>query len=598
MQQTKLPLRNEVDPKLKWKIEDLYQTNDEWQKDFGKLKKLMPNILEYKGKLNTSSDILLKCLKFDNELSQIAEKLYVYANMKLHEDTSNSFYQGLASKSQAITVELSTVTSFIIPEILDIDKNTIKEFFNNKELQIYNHYLNDIMRQKPHILSPEIEDILAQAGDITSSSEDIFSMLNNADIKFGEIQDENGQSIELTKGRFINFLESDNREIRYNAFKTFYKAYLEQKNTLAAIFNANIKKDVFLAKIRKYNSALEYSLDNSNIPIEVYKNLIATVHQNLNLMHRYVDLRKKVLDLDEIHMYDLYAPMVKDIKMEIDFEQTKLKVIDGLQSMGEEYISLLKKGYNDGWIDVVENQNKRSGAYSWGAYGTHPYVLLNYQNNLDNVFTLAHEMGHALHSYYSDENQPYVYAGYKLFVAEVASTVNEALLINYMIKHSTDKPQKMYLINYFLEKFRGTLFRQTMFAEFEMVVHNIVEKGEPLTIDSLCSIYHELNVDYFGNSIIVDSDIDIEWARIPHFYTSFYVYQYATGFSAAIALSQKILNEGEKAVNDYKAFLKSGSSDYPINLLKKAGVDMTTSEPIKKALKVFESLLDEFESLL
>lgn len=597
MEEQKLPLRQEVNKNLKWKIEDLYANNEQWKKGYEQLKQSLARFSNFKGKLGDSSDALLECLTFNDEVSQLAEKVYVYATMKLHEDTSNSFYQGLSDQAQNIMVQLSAATSFIVPEILSIDETKLNEFINsNNKLKLYKQFINDLIRQKPHILSAELEQLLAQAGEVMDTADNIFSMIDNADMKFPDIKGEDGKDIELTKGRYTKFLESDDRRVRKEAFDTFYETYLKQKNTLATTFSSSVKKDCFLAKVRNYKSALESALDNTNIPVEVYDNLISTVHKNLNLMHRYVSIRKKALDLNELHMYDLYTPIVKNIKIEIPFNQAKLEVEKGLQPMGKEYISLLNKGFNEGWIDVVENKGKRSGAYSWGAYGTHPYVLLNYQNNLNYVFTLAHEMGHALHSYYSDANQPYVYAGYKIFVAEVASTVNEALLIDYMLKTSNNKNQKAYLINYFLEQFRGTFFRQTMFAEFEKITHDLVEKEEALTVDVLCSIYHKLNEQYFGNDIVIDNYIDIEWARIPHFYDAFYVYQYATGYAAAIALSQNILHNN--GVNDYLSFLKLGSSKYPIDLLKVAGVDMTTPEPIEKAMKVFESLLNQIEEIL
>lgn len=599
MKQNKLPLRNEISTDLKWKVEDLYSTDEDWKNDYKKLKESLDKIMYFKGKLGNDANIFLQCLNFSDEISQISEKVYVYANMKLHEDTSNNHYQALADQAQNIMVQLSTASSFIIPEILSLGEDTINKFINsNNELKIYSQYLSNIIRQKSHTLSFELEEFLAQAGEITDAPDNIFSMLNNADIKFPEIKDEQGEYIELTKSRYSTFLESKDGVVRRDAFKALYETYAKQKNTLAAIFSASVKKDYFIAKARKYSSSLESSLHDSNIPLDVYKNLIDTIHKNLHLMHKYVALRKKFLGVSELHMYDLYVPMTKDIDMKIPFEEAKKIVLDGLKPMGEEYIYLLKNGYENGWIDVAENQGKRSGAYSWGAYGTHPYVLLNYQDNLNNVFTLAHEMGHSLHSYYSDNTQPYIYAGYKLFVAEVASSVNESLLIEHMIKTTNDKSQKAYLINYFLEQFKGTVFRQTMFAEFEMITHELVEKGEALTVDTLCSIYRNLNKQYFGDDIIIDEEIDMEWARIPHFYEAFYVYQYATGFSAAIALSQKILKESKPAVDDYISFLKSGSSDYPINLLKKAGVDMTTAQPIEEALKVFENLLQQIDELL
>jgi oligoendopeptidase F len=599
MGKSKLPLRNEVTQNFKWKLEDLYDNTEAWKQDYDKLKASISKISSFKDNIGKSSDSLLECLKFNDEISKITEKVYVYANMKLHEDTSNALYQGLADQAQSLMVNLSSASSFIIPEILSIEDKTLAQFIaSNNELNVYTQYLNNITRQKSHVLSPQIEEILAQAGDIADAADNIFSMFNNADIKFADIKDEQGNDVELTKGRYVSFLESNDARVRHDAFEALYSSYSSQKNTLAATFSANVKKDSFFAKVRKYSSSLEAALDNSNIPMDVYTNLIDTVHKNMPIMHRYVSVRKKLLGLDELHMYDLYAPMVKDVDMKFSYDMAKQKVVEGLSPMGEEYLSILKSGYENGWIDVYENQGKRSGAYSWGAYGTHPYVLLNHEDNLNSVFTLAHEMGHAMHSYYSDATQPYIYAGYKIFVAEVASTVNEALLMDYMIKNTDEKYKKAYLINHFLEQFRGTLFRQTMFAEFEMITHNMVEQGEALTVEALCSIYHKLNETYFGSGITIDAAIDMEWARIPHFYNAFYVYQYATGYSAAIALSQKIIKEGKPAVDAYTSFLKGGSSDYPINLLKKAGVDMTTAEPIEKALKVFEQLLDQIETLL
>ncbi len=599
MDSNKLPLRKDVSADLKWSIEDLYKNNEDFKSDYNKLKELLNGFSKFKGTLSTSSDSLLECLKFNDEVSKLAENIYVYANMKFHEDTSDNFYQGLVDQAQNIITKLSTVSSFIVPEILSIDENTIKEFINSNEgLKVYKQYLNNTLRQKEHILSQEIEEILAKAEEITETADNIFSMFNDADIKFPDIKNEKGELVEFTKGKYITFLESSDRRVREDALKASYTPYTQYKNTLATTYNANVKKDYFLANVRKYDSCVEAALDDSNIPINVYHNLIKTVNNNLHLLHKYVSLRKKLLNLDELHSYDLYVPLVKDVKQEIPFNEAKQKVIDGLQVMGNEYVNLLKKGFDERWIDVVENQSKRSGAYAWGAYGTHPFVLLNYQDNLHYVFTLAHEMGHALHSYYSDETQPYIYAGYKIFLAEVASTVNEALLMDYMINTTEDKMQKAYLVNHFLEQFKGTLFRQTMFAEFEMTTHDLVEKGEALTVEALCSLYRELNKKYYGNDIVIDEQINMEWARIPHFYSAFYVYQYATGYSAAIALSQKILKEGQPAVEKYTTFLKSGSSDYPIEILKKAGVDMSTPEPIENALKVFDNLLNQLEQLL
>lgn len=594
-----LPKRSEVERKNTWAIEDLYASDDLWQLEFDKLKELLAKAVEYQGRLSKSAEILLSFLQISDEINKLLERVYVYASQKSHEDTANAIYQDLANKANALSVQVSSALSFATPEILTIPEDMLVQFIHeNEDLKLYEFYLKDILRLKPHILSKEMEELLADAGEIAEASGNIFSMFNNADIKFPEIKDENGEMVVITHGRYGQLLESTDRRVRKEAFEGVYHTYQSYRNTLAASFSANVKQEVFFAKARKYKSTLERVLDSANIPVEVYQNLIAAVHENNGLMHRYVTLRKKLLGIEEIHMYDLYAPLVGDVKMEIPFEEAKEIVAKGLQPLGADYQHILTEGYNNRWIDVYENENKRSGAYSWGAYGTHPYVLLNYNETLNNVFTLAHEMGHAIHSYYSDKTQPYIYAGYKIFVAEVASTCNESLLIDYMLKNTDDKKQKAYLINHFLEKFKGTLFRQAMFAEFEMITHKMVEEGESLTADALCKIYHDLNVAYFGDDIVIDSDIDMEWSRIPHFYNAFYVYQYATGYSAAIALSRRILNEGEQAVQDYIRFLSGGSSNYPIELLKAAGVDMSTKEPVHQALQLFAELLDQMEALL
>jgi len=594
-----IPKRSEVDKRFTWAIEDLYATDELWQEEYNRIKEMLPRISEYQGKLSESAETLLGYLKLSDELYQLMERVYVYANQKNHEDTANPVYQDLSSKAGTLYVQVSSATAFATPEILSIPEEKLKQYIQECEgLRLYEFYLQDIIRIKPHVLSAEMESLLASAGEVTEAADNIYSMFNNADIKFPEIIDENGESVRITHGRFVKLLESRDRRVRKDAFMDLYNTYNSFRNTLAATYSANVKQEVFYTKARKYNSTLERALDANNIPVEVYTNLIEAVHKNMDLMYRYVKLRKKLLGLDEMHMYDLYTPLVPDIKMDIPYEEAKKIVEEGLQPLGEEYLAILREGFSNRWIDVYENENKRSGAYSWGAYGTHPYVLLNYNETLSNVFTLAHEMGHAIHSYYSDKIQPYRYAGYKIFVAEVASTCNEALLINYLLKNTQDKKQKAYLVNHFLEKFKGTLYRQTMFAEFEMLTHRMVEKGESLTADALCKLYHDLNVLYFGDGIVVDPEIDMEWARIPHFYKYFYVYQYATGFSAAIAISRRILEEGKPAVDDYIKFLSSGCSDYPIELLKIAGVDMSTTEPVNNALQFFSELLDQMEELM
>lgn len=595
----KLLKREEVNSKYKWAIEDLYKSDDDWKKEFEQLKQLSKKLLDYKGKLSESSDTLLNYLKLSDEISKLMERVVVYANQKSHEDTANSIYQNLVSQCTGLMASISSLAAFAEPELLEMDEYKLLEFLKaNNGIKVYEKLITDMLKKKEHILSEEMEELLASASELADSPSNIFAMFNNADIKFPEIEDENGNMVEITHGRYGLLMESKNRRVRKDAFEGVYSVYKKYKNTLAATYNANVKAEAFYAKARKYPSNLAMALDDSHIPETVYTNLIEAVHDNMHLMHRYVSLRKRLLQVDELHMYDLYTPVVGDVDMKIDFEEAKQIVMEGLKPLGEEYQAILKEGYENGWIDVYENEGKRSGAYSWGAYGTHPYVLLNYQDNLNNVFTLAHEMGHAIHSYSSDATQPFVYASYKIFVAEVASTCNEALLMQHLLKTTEDKKEKAYLINYFLEQFKSTLYRQTMFAEFEMITHKMAADGEALTADSLSEVYHNLNVQYFGDDIVIDKDIDMEWARIPHFYTPFYVYQYATGYSAAIALSTRILKEGQKAVDDYMGFLRGGSSKDPIDLLKGAGVDMTSKSPVNEALKVFEDCLDQLEALL
>lgn len=594
-----LPKRSEVDKKFTWAIEDLYSTDELWKEEYDKLSMMLTKVSEYAGKLSKSAKALLDFLKLSDELQIMMERVYVYANQKYHENTGDSIYQDFSDKAGVLIVQLDSAFSFSTPEILSIAEEKLAQFMEEEEgLKTYDFYLKDTFRRKPHILSEKGEELLADAGEMAASPDNIFSKFDNADIKFPEIEDKNGDVVRITHGRFTQLLESSDRRVRRDAFKGLYSTYEGFKNTLAATFSSNLKQELFFTKARNYGSNLEKALDNSNVPVDVYSNLINAVHDNMGLMHRYVSLRKKLLGVDELHMYDLYTPLVQDVKMDVAFEEAKKIVAEGLKPLGDEYHGILQEGFNNRWIDIYENENKRSGAYSWGAYGTHPYVLLNYNGSLDNVFTLAHEMGHAIHSYYSDKVQPYVYAGYKIFVAEVASTCNEALLINHMLANTDDKMQKAYLVNHFLDKFKGTLYRQTMFAEFEMITHKMVEEGQSLTAETLCKIYHDLNVSYYGNDIVVDSEIDMEWARIPHFYTAFYVYQYATGYSAAIALSRRILQEGKPAIDDYIRFLSGGSSNYPIELLKGAGVDMNTKEPVNQALQLFEELLDQLEKLM
>ncbi|WP_053361901.1 oligoendopeptidase F [Bacillus sp. FJAT-27251] len=596
----KLPARSELPVEDTWRLEDIFTNDEEWEKEFQEVKKLLPAVQDYQGKLGESADELFSALQYQDQLLMRLGKLYTYAHMRYDQDTANSFYQGLDDRIKNLYSQAGSALAFIVPEILSIDESRLKAFLQEKEdLKLYEHALEEINLQRPHILSAEQEALLAEASEVMNSSSNTFGMLNNADLEFPTIKDESGEEVEITHGRYIRFLESEDRRVREDAFKGVYQTYGKFRNTFASTLSGNIKKDNFNARIRQYSSARHAALAANNIPESVYENLVNTVNNNLHLLHRYVKLRRKVLGVDKLHMYDLYTPLVKNIKMDVSYAEAKELILKGLAPMGEEYVGLLKEGFENRWIDVHENKGKRSGAYSSGAYGTNPYILMNWQDNVNNLFTLAHELGHSLHSYYTRKSQPYAYASYSIFVAEVASTCNEALLNDYLLKSIDDEQKRLYLLNHYLEGFRGTVFRQTMFAEFEHLIHKKAQDNEALTADSLTKDYYELNQKYFGQEDIeIDEEIGLEWSRIPHFYYNYYVYQYATGFSAATALSKHILEEGEPAVKRYVDYLKAGSSDYPIEVLKKAGVDMTSPKPIEDACKVFEEKLNEMESLL
>ncbi|MEW4369030.1 oligoendopeptidase F [Paenibacillus kandeliae] len=588
--------RSEVSPENCWNLNDLFADQQAWDRTHDEVKAKLPQGEQLKGKLNTASAVK-QAFELEDEIGLQIERLYVYAHMHQDEDTANPTYQALTQKARKLSVDASQALSFITPEILSLSDDKLDELLESPELQAYRFSLQEMKREKAHILTEAEEALLAQVGNLSQAPQTIFGMLNNADMKFPNIIDEHGNEVELTHGGYIQFLESPHREVRERAFKAVYGTYARQKNTIAATLTANVNKNIFYSRVRKYPSVLEMSLYGDNIPTDVYTNLIDTIHESLPIMHRYMALRKKLLGVDELHMYDLFAPLVEEFKMDITYEEAKTIVAEGLQPLGEDYLNSLNKGYNESWIDVYENEGKRTGAYSWGAYGTHPYVLLNHKDNLNSMFTLAHEMGHALHSYYSDNALSYRDAQYTIFLAEVASTTNEALLMDYLLKKSTDPKEKMYLLTYYADQFRTTVFRQTMFAEFEMIVHARSEAGESLTPQDLSQIYYDLNAKYHGDGMTVDQDIEMEWARIPHFYNSFYVYKYATGFSAATSFSKQILEEGQPAVDRYLGFLKSGGSDYSINILAKAGVDMSTPQPIREAMSVFESLVSEMEQL-
>lgn len=598
MSEERIPKRSEQKPEYTWAIEDIYADDSLWRADLEKLKAMPERLIAFKGKLSESGNTLLEFLTLSDEISVLCDSLGNYAQRKSDEDTANSVYQAMTGQLTNVFVKINSVLSFATPELVSVSDVRMEELYTEEPgIELYRTHLDRIRKQRDHILSDAEEKILALSGEMAQSPENIYSMFSDADLKFPAATDKDGVKHQVTHGSYIPLVQSKDRTLRKSAFESMYHTYDNFKNTCAATLSAQVKALNFYAKARKYNSTLEAALSDTDVPTEVYYNLIKAVHENMHYMYDYVKLRKKIMGLEELHMYDLYTPVVPDFDMKITFEQAKEIVFKALEPMGKEYLAILKEGFENRWIDVYENQGKTSGAYSAGAR-VHPYVLLNHKDTLNCMFTLAHEMGHAIHSYLSNKNQPVIYSNYVIFVAEVASTCNEALLMQYLLKNTEDKREKAYLINYFLEQFRTTLYRQTMFAEFELKINEQIAKGETLTADSLNKLYHSLNELYFGNDIVIDSEIDLEWARIPHFYYDYYVYQYATGYSAAIALSQRILSEGETAVKDYINFLSGGCSKDPISLLKGAGVDMTTSKPVSDALKLFGELISEMEQLI
>lgn len=596
----KLPDRSELKTEETWRLEDIFATDDDWEKEFADVKAMLPGMSEFQGKLGESAETLYQALQYEDKVLERIGRLYTYAHMRYDQDTTNSFYQGMDDRCKNLYAQIASALAFVVPEILSLDEEKLNQFLQEKEeLNLYKHALEEINLQRPHVLSAEQEALLAQASEVMDASSNTFGMLNNADLEFPTIKDENGEEVEVTHGRFIRFLESSDRRVREDAFRAVYDTYGKFRNTFASTLSGQIKRDNFNASIRNYSSARHAALAGNNIPEKVYDQLVGTVNEHLHLLHRYVALRKKVLGVEKLHMYDLYTPLVKDVKMEISYEEAKDIILKGLAPLGEDYSNVLNEGFENRWVDVHENKGKRSGAYSSGAYGTNPYILMNWQDNVNNLFTLVHEFGHSVHSYYTRKTQPFPYGDYSIFVAEVASTCNEALLNDYLLKTIDDEQKRLYLLNHYLEGFRGTVFRQTMFAEFEHLIHQKAQNNEALTAENLTKEYYELNKKYFGDKdIVIDEEIGLEWARIPHFYYNYYVYQYATGFSAATALSKQIITEGQPAVERYLEFLSSGSSEYPIEVLKKAGVDMTSSKPIEEALKVFEEKLNELEALL
>lgn len=598
MSEERIPKRSEVPEEYKWALEDIYESDEKWTEDLEKLKTFPEKFESYKGRISTDPAALLEFERLNDELSVLADSLANYAQRRSDEDTANPYYQELLGQLMSVYTEINSASSYATPELVSVDDETFEGFYKAEpELELYRLNFDRMRKQKAHILSEGEERILALSGELGRTPENIFSMFSDADLRYPDAEDKDGVKHQVTDGSYVPLMKSQDRVLRKNAFEAMYHTYDKFKNTVAATLGAQSKAVNFYSKARHYDSALQASLDNNEIPTEVYTNLIEAVHKNMQYMYDYVELRKELLGVDELHFYDLYVPVVSDVDMKITFEEAKETVLKALAPMGEDYLKIIREGFENRWIDVYENEGKASGAYSAGAR-VHPYVLLNHKDTLNCMFTLIHEMGHSVHSYLSNKTQPVCYADYSIFVAEVASTCNEALLMQYLLKNTEDKKEKAYLINYFLEQFRTTLYRQTMFAEFELKINEMTANGEALTAENMSEIYGELNKLYFGDGIVLDDEIKLEWARIPHFYYDFYVYQYATGYSAAIALSQRILNEGERAVKDYIGFLSGGCSKDPISLLRGAGVDMATTKPIEDALKLFGVLTEQMREIM
>jgi len=595
---TKIRKRSEIPVEDTWAIEDLYATDEAWEQELATLADDEKVLTSYAGKLGESAENLHAYMEKTEQVNAKAELLGNYCMRRADVDTRDATYQAMVGKFMSVVVALSAATSFETPEIMAISNETLEGFYGElPKLERYRRYLSNLRRRKEHVLSPAEEKLLAAAGEMAQAPDNIYGMFADADITFPDAIDAEGNPHQLNQGTFVPCQESPDRVLRKSAYENLYHGFAQFKNTAAATLNAQNKQLKFFAEARKYSNAFEASLDRTNVPTSVYLNLIEAVHKNFDKMHRYVRLRKKLLGVDELHFYDVYTPLVANVDKKIPYAEAKQTIYEALAPLGDDYRKVLQEGFDNRWIDVYQNEGKRSGAYSAGA-AVHPYVLMNYSGTLDSQFTLAHEMGHALHSYYSNKTQNPIDADYVIFVAEVASTCNEALLMEYLLGKTTDKKERAYLINHFLEQFKSTLYRQTMFAEFELNIGRMVAEGQTLTADVLCAEYRRLNEAYFGPDMIVDDEIAMEWARIPHFYYNYYVFQYATGYSAAIAISRKILAEGESAVKDYLNFLCGGCSKSPIDLLKGAGVDMTSPAPVEEALQLFGHLLDEMEALM
>ena len=597
MEENKVRLRSEIPEADKWALEDLFISDEAWETELATLAQDQEFFVSFAGKLGSDGETLYRYLDQMEQVDIKIDALANYCMRKADQDTRNTTYQAMSGKFRSVTVGLGAATSFETPELMAIPDERLDALYAEEpRLERFRRYLTELRRMKEHVLSPAEEKLLAAARSMSGAPSDIFGNFSNADMTFPDAVDGEGRAHPLTQGSFVPSQQSPDRTLRRSAYENLYHSFGKFRNTAASVLNAQGKQLKFYADAWKYPSTLEAALDRNNIPTSVYLNLIEAVHQNIDKLHRYVRLRKKLLGVEELHFYDIYTPLLSDVSRKIPFAEAKQAVYEGMAPLGEEYQAILREGFENRWIDVYENVGKRSGAYSAGAL-VHPYVLLNYSGTLNSQFTLAHEMGHALHSYLSNKTQNYIDANYSIFVAEVASTCNEALLMEHLLGKTTDRKERAYLINHFLEQFKGTLYRQTMFAEFELIMGRIIGEGRTLTADVLCEEYKKLNAFYYGPDMVVDDEIAMEWARIPHFYYNYYVYQYATGYSAAVALSRKILSEGEPAVKKYLNFLSSGCTKSPIELLKGAGVDMTTPEPVNQALQLFDELLDEMEEL-
>ncbi|MDD3243740.1 MAG: oligoendopeptidase F [Eubacteriales bacterium] len=597
--QTLLP-RAQMDQKYCWRLEDIFATDEQWETFYQETCQRARAFSRFSGTLGASVQSLKAGLDEMAQLLWQTEKLYVYARMRRDEDNANAFYQGLADRAASLNVELGSELSFVEPELLGIAPAVLDDLLTRgaAELRVYQYYLDTVRRRRAHTLDAAQEKLLAMAGELGEAPSAIYSMLNDADLNFPAITDENGQTVQITHGRFIPLMESADRNVRKAAYEGVYTTYGQFRNTLAATYSSSVKSDVFFAKTHAYGSALLASLDGDAVPQSVYDTLIKAVRAHLPEQHRYMRLRRSVLQLDELHLYDIYTPMVKDSGLKYTYSQAKELVYQALAPLGDDYIAVMREGVEKGgWVDVYENQNKTSGAYSWGIWGTHPYVLLNWSDTLDNAFTLAHELGHAMHTHLADSTQTFLNSQYPLLLAEIASTTNETLLANYLLKTLTDPRQRIYLVNYMLEQIRTTVIRQTMFAEFEKETHAMSERGEALTAESLCTVYRQLVCDYFGPDVVADDFIALEWARVPHFYRAFYVYKYAIGFSCALNFASMV-EQGAEGRESYLDFLRAGGSDYPLELLKKAGINLAEPDTVEFCLNRFSVLLDQLENLL